>query len=270
MGICYHCGKELDEQKRCKLCNLTFCDEHLAPEAHNCIALSKDFKVKKGKEKPQPEPAGEFESAEEGEDQPVEGVRPRGIKYLPADEVETQAKEVKKRRAPAGGVNRVRVLFFLCIIAIGMWSINVLVSMSNSGGQNTSPILFPTDEDTLELREYTLLSLNEERSMVGISNLNLDSNMIAQRYAEELASTDVFKFNPELPSGMKENIIRREVSTPFSAKGTIDQLIDAMMNDDAVNNWVNRDAILSKSYTKVSLGVAWNSEYLYLVMDYSR
>jgi|WetSurMetagenome_2_1015567.scaffolds.fasta_scaffold119317_1 hypothetical protein len=78
MGICYHCGKELDEKKRCKLCNLTFCDEHLAPEAHSCIALSKDFKVKKGKEAPQPQHNEEIESVE-GDEPPVEGVRPRGI-----------------------------------------------------------------------------------------------------------------------------------------------------------------------------------------------
>jgi len=269
MGICYHCGKELDEQKRCKLCNLTFCDEHLAPEAHNCIALSKDFKVKKGKEAPKPQPVEESEIAE-GEEPPIEGVRPRGIRYLPVDETETQVKETKKPKTTSVNINRVRILFFLCIIAVGMWSINVLISMSNSGGLNTSPITFPTDAETLELREYTLSSLNDERSMMGLPDLNLDSNLIAQRYAEELASTDNFKFNPELSSGMKENIIRREVSTPFSAKGTIDQIVDAIMNDDAVNSWVNRDAILSKSYTKVSLGVAWNNDYLYLVMDFSR
>jgi hypothetical protein len=269
MGICYHCGKELDEQKRCKLCNLTFCDEHIAPEAHNCIALSKDFKVKKGKEAPQPQPAEELEAAN-GEEPPVEGVRPRGIKYLPAEDAETEVKEVKKRKEPGGSINRVRVLFFLCIIAVGMWSINVLVSMSNNSGGNSSPISFPTDADTQELREYTLTSLNNERGKIGISELKLDSSLVAQRYAEELASTDAFKYNPDLASGIKENIIRREVSTPFSAKGTIDQLVLSMMTDDAANNWGNRDAILSKSYTKVSLGVAWNSNYLYLVMDFSK
>jgi hypothetical protein len=31
MGICYHCGKELEEQTRCKQCNLTFCSEYLPP-----------------------------------------------------------------------------------------------------------------------------------------------------------------------------------------------------------------------------------------------
>lgn len=269
MGICYHCGKELDEQKRCKLCNLTFCDEHLAPEAHNCIALSRDFKVKKGKETPRSEPVEES-GVEEGEDQPVEGVRPRGIRYLPADEAEAQVKEVKKRGAPSGSINRVRVLFFLCIIAVGMWSINVLVSMSNTGNQNISPITFPTDEETLVLREYVVTSLNVERSKIAASDLKLDSGLIAQRYAEQLATTDTFKYNPDLASTVKESIIRREISTPFSAQNTLDQMMNAMINDDAANNWVNRDAILNKSYTKVSVGVAWNNDYVYLVLDFSK
>jgi hypothetical protein len=151
-----------------------------------------------------------------------------------------------------------------------MWSINVLVSMSNTGTENMSPITFPTDAETLALREHVLSSLNEERSKIGLSSLSLDSNLIAQRYAEELATTDALKFNPELPSGMKENIIRRDISSPFSAENTLDQIVDAMISDDAANNWVNRDAILNKSYSRASLGVAWNSKYLYLVMDFSK
>jgi len=60
--ICYHCGKEIDEELRCKQCNLTFCGEHLPPEAHNCIALSKDFKVKKKGEKAKKLGPEEFDS----------------------------------------------------------------------------------------------------------------------------------------------------------------------------------------------------------------
>ena len=94
--------------------------------------------------------------------------------------------------------------------------------------------------------------------------------MTAQRYAETLASTDAFKYNAEIPSSVKENIVRRDISSPFSAQNTIDQIFDAMVNDDSVNNWVNRDAILNGGYSKVSIGVAWNSRYFYLVQDFSK
>ncbi len=267
MGICYHCGKELEEQERCELCNLSFCSEHMPPEAHNCIALSKDFKVKKGQEKTQ-KTVSDFEPIE-GEEEPVAGVRPRGIRYLPIED-EAQVKEVRKRREPSSGVNRIRVLFFLGIIAVGMWSINILVSMSMNAGNQVSPITFPTDADTLPMREGILAKMNDERSRRGLPSLSLHSDLIAQRYAETLASTDSFKYNPDLASGVKENIVRRDISTPFSAQNTMDQIFDDMMNNDAVNNWVNRDAILNSSYTKVSVGIAWNNQYFYLVQDFSR
>ena len=270
MGICYHCGKELEEQSRCKQCNLTFCSEHLAPEAHNCIALSKDFKVKKGQEKVQKQ-ASENIDIIEGDEEPVEGVRKKDIKYLPREEEEAVVKEVKRRTGPSGGVNRVRVLFFLIIIAVGMWSINVLVSMSaNSGSGNLSPITFPTDAETQVLRESVLTKMNQERSKRGLPSLTLSTDLAAQRYSETLASTDVFQYNPNLASGVKENIVRRDVSTPFSAENMIAQTVEAMVNDDSVNNWVNRDAIMNRDYTKVSLGVSWNGKYFYLVQDFSK
>ena len=162
-------------------------------------------------------------------------------------------------------MNRVRILFFLCIIAVRLWSINVLVSMSNNGAQNVSPISFPTDADTLALREHILDTMNQERTRSGLVALNLDNNLIAQRYVEQLATTDKLTYNPQLPSGMKENIVRRDISQPFRAQNIVDEAINDMGNNDAANNWVNRDAILNKDYTKVSIGVAWNNNYLYLV-----
>lgn len=38
-ALCYHCGRETDLPYRCNYCNLTFCEEHRLPEAHNCINL---------------------------------------------------------------------------------------------------------------------------------------------------------------------------------------------------------------------------------------
>jgi hypothetical protein len=152
-----------------------------------------------------------------------------------------------------------------------MWSINILVSMSmNSGSQNISPVTFPTDAETLALREHVLATMNQERSKRGVDNLSLDTNLIAQRYAEQLATTDVLKYNPQLPSGMKENIIRRDISRPLDPKAILDKTVNDMINEDALNNWVNRDAILNKEYTKVSLDVAWNDKYIYFVQDFSK
>ena len=101
MGICYHCGKEIDEQQRCPLCNLTFCEEHMPPEQHNCIALSKDFKVKKGAAEKKQKTISDLEPLE-GEEEPVPGVHSGGISYMPVDEGDV--KEVRRRKEPSGGV----------------------------------------------------------------------------------------------------------------------------------------------------------------------
>ena len=72
----------------------------MQPESHNCIALSKDFNVKKGQEKA-PKTVSDFEPIE-GKEAPVTGVRPKGIRYLPIED-EAQVKEVGKRREPSAG-----------------------------------------------------------------------------------------------------------------------------------------------------------------------
>ena len=43
MGICYHCGVEVDQPHRCPHCNLTFCDEHRTQKAHKCIAQNRQL-----------------------------------------------------------------------------------------------------------------------------------------------------------------------------------------------------------------------------------
>ncbi len=270
MGICYHCGKELEENTRCKLCNLTFCSEHMPPEAHNCIAFSKDFKVKKPTEK-KIKSVFDREATDEGGEEPIQGVRPRGVKYLPADEVEVpEEKAAKPQKTTYGQVNRVRVLFFLCAIAVGLWSINALLGLSNSGEQNISPPTFPTDAETQPLRDYTLQLINTARGKQGLATISLDTSLTAQRYSEELATTDVFRYNPQLAAGVKETIVRRELPRPYSLKDIVSQMVDEMITEDALNNWVNRDAILDPANVKVSIGVAWNDKYVYLVQDFSK
>ena len=45
-----------------------------------------------------------------------------------------------------------------------------------------------------------------ERKKAKLGALELNTNSIAQRYAEEMLGTGEFKSNPELPSTMGENI----------------------------------------------------------------
>ena len=37
MDVCYRCGRRLYSPERCPKCGLTFCDEHLPAEKHDCL-----------------------------------------------------------------------------------------------------------------------------------------------------------------------------------------------------------------------------------------
>ena len=41
MEVCYRCGRRLYAAARCPHCGLTFCEEHMDPEAHMCLAFAK-------------------------------------------------------------------------------------------------------------------------------------------------------------------------------------------------------------------------------------
>ncbi len=42
MEVCYRCGRRLYSVERCPRCGLTFCEEHLPPEKHDCLAMAED------------------------------------------------------------------------------------------------------------------------------------------------------------------------------------------------------------------------------------
>jgi hypothetical protein len=97
--------------------------------------------------------------------------------------------------------------------------------------------------------------INKERVQAEQTELALDNNSIAQRYAEEMLRTGVLKNNPDLPGNMGENIMYFE-GEDFNVTVVLDALIYDMVYDDADYDWGNRDNILYAEYTMVSIGVA--------------
>jgi hypothetical protein len=61
--------------------------------------------------------------------------------------------------------------------------------------------------------------MNQERSKLSLTNLTMDTNLVAQRYAETHANTDSFQYHHAISSSVKENIVRREISSPFHRRG---------------------------------------------------
>lgn len=111
--------------------------------------------------------------------------------------------------------------------------------------------------------------VNEERAKAKMEALELDTNPIAQRYAEKMLSTGEFKHNPELPSTMDENIKYYTGRDEFTARDALSRLMYEMVYDDSAYSWGHRDQILNKDYRRVSVGMAYDRGRLYLVQDFS-
>jgi uncharacterized protein YkwD len=251
MGICYHCGKEVDPLTRCPYCNLTFCEEHLPQKAHNCIALSSNLA------KLQPQPVTKtihYVEPEEAEE--TTSPRPRTVKS-------------KRKTGFLGStISTRRVVLVALTLAISLGSIFMLNQWQPPDNKPPVGPVFPVSKETIEYQEYALSLINKERVKQQLQELTLNNNSIAQRYAEEMLKTGVFKNNPNLPSTMGENLIYYEGDN-FNVTVVLNALTYDMVYDDADYNWGNRDNILYTDYTTVSIGVAYNDNKLYLVEDFS-
>jgi len=250
MGICYHCGKEVEPPVRCPHCNLTFCPEHMPQKAHNCIALSNNLTGV------QPQPVTKTIHYVEPEEEETPKTRPRTVK-------------TNKRTSILGeGITRRKVIVVALTLVISLGSILMLGQWQpDPDTPNVGPVR-PISQETIKHQEYALSLINEERTEEEIPELTLNNNSIAQRYAEEMLRTGVFKNNPELPANMGENLMYFE-GEDFNVSVVLDALIYDMVYDDADYDWGNRDNILYEDYTDVSIGVAYDENNLYFVQDFS-
>ncbi|MCW4051090.1 MAG: CAP domain-containing protein [Candidatus Bathyarchaeota archaeon] len=250
MGLCYICGKDLEQPYRCPHCNLTFCEDHIAQRDHNCIAQSR--KLKTSKSTTERETVPYVESVEAPTHRPKPQIRrKKGILDLGA------------------GVTSRKVALVAITLAISLGSIMFLNSFNQPPDDPGTGPVFPTTPEVLELQEYVLDLINVERVKAGLEEVELDTNHIAQRYAESMLETGEFKHNPELPGTMGENIKYHTAREEFDENGVLEMMMYEMVYNDAEYEWGHRDNILNEDYERVSLGVAFDDENLYLVQDFS-
>ncbi len=251
MAICYYCGKEVETPLRCPYCNLTFCEDHIAQRDHNCIALSARIKTVD-----EPGPAD-------------------NIHYVESVEASTYRPRVQPSRRRQGlldlgrGVTPKKMAVVALTLVISMGSILMLNSLEQPPEAPDAGPVFPTAPDLVMLQEYVLELINEERIKAELDELELDTNPIAQRYAESMLETGEFKHNPELPGTMGENIKYHTSKEEFEVEDALQLVMYQMVYDDADYDWGHRDNILKEDYSRVSIGVAYDERRLYLVQDFS-
>ena len=251
MALCYHCGKELETPLRCPYCNLTFCEEHIAQKDHNCIAAS--AKIKTVDEPELTDNVHYVESVEASAYRPRVQPRKRSQSLLGLGE----------------GVTPKKMAVVVLTLAISVGSILMLNSWEPPPETPEAGPVFPTTPEVVMLQELVLGLINEERVKAGLDELELDTNPIAQRYAESMLETGEFKHNPELPGTMGENIKYRTSKEEFEVEDALHLMMYQMVYDDADYDWGHRDNVLNEDYSRVSIGVASDEVRVYLVQDFS-
>ncbi len=251
MALCYYCGKEMETPLRCPYCNLTFCEDHIAQRDHNCIALSAKIKT-----------VDEPELTD-------------NIHYVESVEASAYRPKVHPRNRRQGlldlgvGVTPKKLAVVAITLVISMGSILLLNGWEQpSETPNAGPV-FPTTPDVVMLQEYVLELINEDRVKAELDELMLDTNPIAQRYAESMLETGEFKHNPGLPGTMGENIKYHTSKEEFEVEDALQLMMYQMVYDDAEYDWGHRDNVLNEDYSRVSVGVAYDERRLYLVQDFS-
>lgn len=250
MGICYHCGVEVDQPFRCPHCNLTFCDDHMTQKAHKCLVLNSQLSGVTTK------PAAT-----------------KTIHYV-EPEAETQKPRVVRRKKQMQnflgiGVSPRKLVLVVLILAISLGSIMIINQWEPEPDTPNVGAVFPISAETVMMQEYVIELINKERDGMKLQPLVYDNNSMAQRYAEGMLESGDFKHNPALPRTMGENIDIFVSAGEFNATEVLDFLVYGQVYDDADNNWGNRDNIYYETYTMASVGIAFDDEILYLVINFS-
>ena len=236
MGLCYFCGKEQEEIYQCQYCNLRFCNEHIKPEDHNCIAYKETSKFDI------PEPASE---------------------PLPEPPVEEITIEPRRTQRKTGFDSNKQGLITMLLV-FSLLSVAVLVYWnSNRGLEAVKPL-----ETDYELHSVALAQVNVFRYRNDIPDLEYNADPIAQDHAWELMKAGDLFHNPDLPSNMGENVA---VYTEHGIEPEIALalMVDRMVNNDEGFNYANRYNVLDPGYSEVSIGVAVDGDTVYLVLCFS-
>jgi len=250
MGICYHCGVEVDQPYRCPHCNLTFCDEHRTQSAHKCMAQNRQLSGVTA------EPAVA-----------------KTIHYVETEEESQQQRPVRRKKQRQNflgkGVTLRKLVVVVITLTLSLASIMMINQWEPEPDEPNVGAVFPISAETVRMQEYVIELINKERDEMELQPLVYDNNSIAQRYAEEMLETGDFKHNPALPRTMGENIDIFTATGEFNATEVLEFLIYGQVYDDEDSDWGNRDNIYYETYTMASVGIAFDDEMLYLAINFS-
>jgi len=195
----------------------------------------------------------------------------------------------KKKHFPLKKV--VALLTIAIIFGVAVWSVPQFFSsdLDSSAPPNSStspsvpnttpPNILPETISHEELVDYALSLINSDRQSKGLQNVTLSNIDSGQRHAEDMLENHFFShwdtsgYKPYMRYTLAEGkgAVSENIATMFwysDIKEDLKELEWSMMYDDAEWNWGHRDNILDPFHNKVSIGVAYDSNDLYLVQDF--
>jgi uncharacterized protein YkwD len=150
---------------------------------------------------------------------------------------------------------------------------------SSLNSRNVSPDAPSHDE----LVSFALALINSDRQENGLKNVTLSSVNSGQQHADEMLAQgyfshwDVQGYKPYIrytlaggKGAVSENIgqVANWAAAGMSEKQALNDSQWGMMNDDAAWNWEHKNNILDPLHNKVSIGIAYDHNYLYFVQDF--
>jgi uncharacterized protein YkwD len=188
-----------------------------------------------------------------------------------------------------GNKKKLKVVLVLVFVIIGTVFISkkIFFTEDKKIEVNNSTINVPKDEiiqfnETTEtLIEYIYNLINEERKRNNLSELELGSIESTQLHASEMLNNGFLSYwnlEGEKPyirysktggnGFISESIAKANFSERTNPKTAIDIVFQEMLDDESEWNRFNKENILSPIFNKISIGVAFNSTSLYLVLDF--
>jgi uncharacterized protein YkwD/ribosomal protein L37AE/L43A len=196
---------------------------------------------------------------------------------------------IKKKHFPLKKI--IALLTIAIIIGVAIWSVPQFFSsdLDSSAPPNssTSPLPNTTPPNTLpetttheELVNYALSLINSDRQSRGLQNVTLSSVDSGQLHAENMLKNNFFShwdtngYKPYMRytiAGGKGSVSENcaaQLGFYSNLKEAIEEMEWRMMYDDADSDWGHRDNILDPLHNRVSIGIAFDNNDIYLVQDF--
>lgn len=188
-----------------------------------------------------------------------------------------------------GNKKNLKVILILVFLIIGtvLISKKIFFTEDKKIEETNSTINVPEDEiiqfnvTTETLIEYTYKLINDIRKKNNLSELEMGSLESTQLHASEMINhrfLSYWNLDGEKPyirysktggnGFISESIAKANFSESTNPKTAIDDIFQEMLNDGSEWNRFNKENIFNPIFNKISIGIAFNTTSLYLVLDF--